>query len=70
MNDSTWTWISGSNTINQPDVYAEKGKASTDNVPGARNRAVAWFDSLTQEIWIFGGAYSSQRTCGVEYIQQ
>ena len=55
MNDSTWTWISGSNTINQPGIYSVKGNASTTNVPGARNGAVVWYDSLREEVWLFGG---------------
>jgi len=55
MNDSTWTWMSGSNTINQPPVYGEKGISSPDNVPGSRDGAVTWYDSLRQEFWLFGG---------------
>ena len=55
MNDSTWIWISGSNTINQRAVYGEKGKASIENVPGARRGAVGCFDSLREELWVFGG---------------
>ena len=55
MNDSTWTWISGSNTINQPGIYGEKGKVSIENIPGSRYGAFGWFDSFTQELWLFGG---------------
>ena len=55
LNDSTWTWISGSNTTNQRGVYGEKGTASTEYVPGARGSAVGWYDSLRQEFWVFGG---------------
>ena len=55
MNDSTWTWISGNDTANQIGVYGEKGKASTDYLPGARSGAVGWYDSLRQEFWLFGG---------------
>jgi len=55
MNDSTWTWISGSNTTNQPGVYGEKGIASIENVPGGRYGAVGWYDSLKEEFWLFGG---------------
>jgi len=62
VNDSTWTWISGSNTINQIGVYGEKGKASTENIPGARSGAVGWYDSLRQEFWLFGG-YSLDGVC-------
>jgi len=55
MNDSTWTWISGSNTPNERGVYGEKGNASIENVPGAREGAVGWYDDLREEFWLFGG---------------
>ena len=55
VNDSTWTWISGSNTHGQSGVYGQKGKASTENVPGARYGAVGWFDDTKRECWLFGG---------------
>ena len=46
MSDNTWTWISGSNTGNDP---------GSSNVPGARAYAIGWFDSTNQEFWVFGG---------------
>jgi len=55
VNDSTWTWISGNNTANQPGVYGAKGISSPTNYPCARRYAVGWYDSLTQEFWMFGG---------------
>ena len=55
VNDKTWTWISGNTTRNQPGVYGEKSNASTDNYPGSRHQAVGWYDSSTQEFWLFGG---------------
>ena len=58
MNDSTWTWISGDNYLNQPGIYGEKGKSSTNNVPGARHSAVGWYDSLRKEFWLFGLGYA------------
>jgi len=68
MNDSTWTWISGSNTVNQLGVYGEKGKANTTNMPGSRFGAVGWFDSLRQELWLFGGfGFSYGTSTGVLY---
>ena len=60
---SEWTWISGSDTTNQPGSYGVKGLASPDNYPGARQSAVGWFDSLREELWVFGGETSgSART--------
>jgi len=55
VNDSTWTWVSGSNTINQPGIYGEKGISSRDNHPGARRYALGWYDGLNQEFWLFSG---------------
>ena len=55
MNDSTWTWISGNDTTNQPGMYKEKGNARTDNAPGSRYGAVGLYDGSTQEFWVFGG---------------
>ena len=57
MNDSTWTWMSGSNTTNQRGAYGEKGIPNANNVPGARRSALGWYDSLRQEFWLFGGEY-------------
>ena len=45
VSDNTWTWMSGSNTINQEGVYDEKGVPDKSNVPGARYGAAGWFDS-------------------------
>ena len=55
MNDSTWTWMSGSDTTDEPGVYGEKGVANSTNVPGARWGAVGWYDRSRQEFWLFGG---------------
>ena len=66
VNDSTWTWISGSGIVNQLGVYGEKGNASTTNIPGGRSDAVGWYDESTQELWLFGGAgYSSNGSNGM-----
>ena len=51
---SVWTWISGSDTVNQAGVYGIKGTAALSNVPGARAVAVSWVDS-SGELWLFGG---------------
>ena len=49
-----WTWMSGSNGINQAGSYGTKGVASATNVPGARYGAVTWTDS-SNNFWLFGG---------------
>ena len=62
MNDSTWTWISGSDTCNQPPI-GEKGVPNSDNQPGARNYATGCYDDIAQEFWLFGGnGYITQCT--------
>ena len=69
MNDSTWTWMSGSNRTDQRGVYGTQGIASPNNYPGARTQAVGWYDSLREEFWLFGGfgygySYASAGSCG------
>jgi N-acetylneuraminic acid mutarotase len=49
-----WTWVSGSNSVNQAGTYGTKGVADPLNVPGARMGAVSWLDP-DGNLWIFGG---------------
>ena len=49
-----WTWVSGSNTVDQAGTYGTKGTADLLNVPGARDRAASWLDS-NGKLWLFGG---------------
>ena len=68
MNDSTWTWISGSSIHDQPGIYGEKGNASINHVPGGRASAFAWCDSSRQEFWLFGGfGYGSTTPFGTSF---
>ena len=39
--------------------YGEKGKASVENIPPARADAIGFYDSSTQELWLFGGAFNT-----------
>jgi len=52
---SQWTWISGSNTVDQSGIYGMKGMANSDNIPGSRVYAASWTDS-SGNVWIFGGS--------------
>jgi hypothetical protein len=52
---TNWTWVSGSNLVQQPGVYGTKGVASPSNVPGARDSAVSWIDK-SNNLWLFGGS--------------
>ena len=49
-----WTWVSGSNVVNQIGSYGTKGMASPGNAPMARYGASSWA-SATGNLWLFGG---------------
>ena len=49
-----WTWISGSNIVNQAGVYGIQGTAAPSNVPGALEFSVSWRDS-SGKFWLLGG---------------
>ena len=49
-----WTWIGGSNLINQYGSYGTMKVESPLNRPGARYRSVAWKDA-SGDLWLFGG---------------
>jgi len=50
-----WTWISGSDTLNQVATYGTQGIAAPGNVPGARSGATSWIDA-SGNFWLFGGS--------------
>lgn len=49
-----WTWISGSNQPNPRAVYGLLRVPDKQNVPGGRDRSVAWTDA-SGNLWLFGG---------------
>ncbi|MEZ4722569.1 MAG: kelch repeat-containing protein [Flavobacteriales bacterium] len=49
-----WTWVKGSNTIDQNGTYGTQGIASYSNNPGARRYSVGWTDT-SGNFWLFGG---------------
>jgi hypothetical protein len=49
-----WTWVSGSNSVNQLGVYGTQGVAAATNVPGARYSSAAFTDR-SGNFWLFGG---------------
>jgi len=62
--DGQWTWMGGSNLVNQPGVYATKGAPAPTNYPGARSGAVAFADP-SGNVWLFGGqGCDSTANCG------
>ena len=54
FNNGQWTWMGGSDQLDQPGVYGSKGTASPTNIPGARAGATAWTDG-SGNFWLFGG---------------
>jgi hypothetical protein len=49
-----WTWIGGSNLVNQAGLYGTQGTAGAGNMPGARQSASSWVKSGSN-LWLFGG---------------
>jgi N-acetylneuraminic acid mutarotase len=49
-----WTWMAGSDVVNQSGTYGTQGTGSIVNIPGARLSSVAWTDS-SGDFWLFGG---------------
>jgi N-acetylneuraminic acid mutarotase len=49
-----WTWVSGSDTVNNPGVYGTLGVPDPANVPGARSGSISWTDDAGN-LWLFGG---------------
>jgi N-acetylneuraminic acid mutarotase len=50
-----WTWMGGSDMIDQPGVYGILGTPAPGNIPGGRWDAVSWTDS-SGNLWLFGGS--------------
>jgi hypothetical protein len=50
-----WTWVSGSQIVNQAGSYGTLGTASTSNVPGGRYYSSAWLGK-DGSFWLYGGA--------------
>jgi hypothetical protein len=53
-----WTWVAGSDQLNQPDVYGLQGTAAAANTPGARDSSMGWSDT-SGNLWLFGGEDNS-----------
>ena len=55
---SEWTWVFGSDSVDEVGSYGVQGVASAENVPGARSNSASWIDS-TGSLWLFGGRTAS-----------
>jgi len=49
-----WTWMNGSNAINQSGTYGSLGVAAAGNTPGGRSDTMSWTDP-SGNFWLFGG---------------
>lgn len=49
-----WTWVGGTQNIDDPGVYGILGVASSSNLPMSRDSAVTWTDAKGN-FWLFGG---------------
>lgn len=58
---STWTWMGGSNVVEQQGIYGTEGTPAPGNVPGGRDSAVNWTDAAGN-FWLFGGSGYDSRT--------
>lgn len=54
VNSNQWTWMGGSNQVNQTPVYGNMGVPSTTNTPGGREFPGYWKDH-NDKLYIFGG---------------
>jgi N-acetylneuraminic acid mutarotase len=61
-----WTWVSGSESVTQSGFHGSVGLPAPTAVPGARDSAVSWTDSVGN-LWLFGGNGYSSLTTGVAY---
>lgn len=52
--NSNWTWISGSNSINDLGSYGIQGIGDESNSPSARIGMSTWTDS-NNVFWLYGG---------------
>jgi len=50
-----WTWMSGSNQVNQPGFYGIKCTSSTLTSPGGRLETKACWKDDCNNFWLFGG---------------
>lgn len=49
-----WTWMAGSNQVEQNGTYGTLGTPASSNTPGGRIGATAWTDAAGN-FWLFGG---------------
>jgi gliding motility-associated-like protein len=54
INTNEWTWVKGSNVLNDPGSYGIQGVPAMSNCPPARGHCSSWTDN-NGDLWLFGG---------------
>lgn len=49
-----WTWVAGTDLVDQSGVYGTLGTPAAANSPGARNDGFTWIDA-NGSLWLYGG---------------
>jgi N-acetylneuraminic acid mutarotase len=52
--DSRWTWVGGTDRLNEPGIYGTRGVPSPSDLPGGRSATATWTDP-EGNFWLFGG---------------
>jgi N-acetylneuraminic acid mutarotase len=52
-----WTWVGGTNIVQQAGVYGTMGVPAAANTPGGREDSATWVDA-SGNLWLFGGGYN------------
>ena len=68
MSDNQWTWLSGSQDINQKGAYGHLTIASPLNVPGGRDSHSMSLDPSRNLLYIFGGLAFGSSDVGMIFI--
>jgi N-acetylneuraminic acid mutarotase len=50
-----WTWMKGTNSVDQPGIYGIQGLASPSNTPGSRLYNSWWQNTNSGYLWLMGG---------------
>jgi hypothetical protein len=55
LGTNEWTWVSGTDTINDPGLYKSKCVSSVDRIPSGRVETRGCWKDLNGNFWLFGG---------------
>lgn len=62
-----WTWVSGSNEVDQAGIFSTLDEYNETNMPGARSATLQWIDS-NGKVWFFGGQGADKFGLTVGYL--